>query len=88
MHTVLDNREWGNDFFRSLESSWNRPVLSHDSLRHNRFRVSAYKLVAASAKEARGGKKEKKGRGSINRDDPRGGQLRPRRKEGCRTISP
>lgn len=88
MHTVLDNREWGNDFFRSLESSWNRPVLSHDSLRHNRFRVSAYKLVAASAKEARGGKKEKKGRGSINRDDPRGGQLRPRRKEGCLTISP
>lgn len=39
-------------------------------------------------RKKRGGKKEKKGRGSINRDDPRGGQLRPRRKEGCRTISP
>lgn len=60
MHTVLDNREWGNDFFRSLESSWNRPVLSHDSLRHNRFRVSAYKLVAASAKEAGGGARRRK----------------------------
>lgn len=54
---------------------------------HNRFRVSAYKLVAASAKEAGGGEEGEKGT-SINRDDPRGGQLRPRRKEGCRTISP
>lgn len=64
MHTVLDNREWGNDFFRSLESLESLELESASFIARfsspqsiSRFRVQAGRCFRERSKGGQEGEK-------------------------------